>query len=41
MGGLKIAHRAWQDLHEAQYASSPAKSEERLFFVSYAQNWSN
>jgi hypothetical protein len=41
MGGLKIAHRAWQDLHEAQYSSPPAKSEERLFFVSYAQNWSN
>jgi len=39
MGGLKISLRAWENLHKKDHGAPPTASEERLFFVAYAQNW--
>jgi predicted metalloendopeptidase len=39
MGGLKIALRAWENLHTEQHHAAPSEHEQRLFFVSFAQNW--
>lgn len=39
MGGLKIALRAYQHLQEQETGSPPKDADQRLFFVSFAQNW--
>jgi len=39
MGGLKISLRAWQNLHRKTFGAMPSTGEQRLFFVSFAQNW--
>ncbi|KAJ1476347.1 hypothetical protein T484DRAFT_1908150 [Baffinella frigidus] len=39
MGGLKIALRAYSNLHEQQTGRKPTPQDDREFFVSSAQNW--
>jgi len=39
MGGLKISLRAWEHLHTQTHGAPPSLQEQRLFFVSFAQNW--
>jgi predicted metalloendopeptidase len=39
MGGLKISLKAWENLHTTNFGKEPTHQEQRLFFVSFAQNW--
>jgi predicted metalloendopeptidase len=39
MGGLKISLKAWENLHKKNTGKEATHQEQRLFFVSFAQNW--